>query len=325
MERVFKDEAPAIFSAQLHKYLIPCKTADGAYRIQHTIIKPLKLDDGETLAVMSIQDVTDETKRIESIKEMRDKILGELDQRILAEEMLKKLNADKDKFFSIIAHDIKNPFASILGFAEILKNENDTLSRKEIKEYSDHLYDASKNLYTLLENLLDWSRLHTGRIKFIPKAFQLNSLISERIPIYIDSAKKKEISLELKETENLTVFADSNMIDTIIRNLVSNALKYTPRRGIITIEIYQENSFAVLNVTDTGIGMDSAQIDKLFKIDQSCSTDGTEQERGTGLGLLLCSEMIEYNKGKIRVTSEKGKGSSFEVLIPLLVETIVKE
>jgi len=241
-------------------------------------------------------------------------------------EELKKLINEKDKFFSIIAHDLKSPFNSILGFSEMLKDEARDLDIDSIVQYAGIINSSAQHTFELLENLLDWARMQQGRIPFEPQKFLLNSIVSSEIDGLKNNADQKNIQLINGSQENLIVTADENMISTVVRNLISNAIKFTPKGGEVKVEakvevkaeaeVEVENGQVIISVSDTGIGMTSETIEKLFKIETSFTTRGTENEKGTGLGLLLCKEFIEKHEGKIWVESNEGKGSTFSFSLP---------
>lgn len=229
---------------------------------------------------------------------------------------LAKLNSSKDKFFSIIAHDLKNPIFAFNHVASLLNDEYDNLDENEMKEFIKMLKDSSKNISELLENLLDWSRTQTGKMKFEPQYLEIFRLAESNIGLAQMSAGKKSITLYNKINPKCTVFADNNMLNTVIRNLISNAIKFTPDNGSITIQQTDYEDFIKFSVIDTGVGIAPENIDKLFRIDSTITEKGTNEESGTGLGLILCKEFIEKHNGKIGVASELGNGSEFFFTLP---------
>ncbi len=252
---------------------------------------------------------------------LKDLLEEELTEQKLTIEKQRKelesLNATKDKFFSIIAHDLKNPFASLIGASDILVDSADELSQEQIKTFSGIINQSARQAYLLLENLLTWSRMQTGSIALKPKEIDLWDLVNEVVILHTGSAENKGINLEAAVDEDLKIVADPNMINTVIRNLVSNAIKFTPSGGNISVSSHTTEKQVEIWVTDTGVGIDSAGQKKLFRIDEQLIKSGTENETGTGLGLILCKEFIEMHKGQIWVESELGKGSSFRFSIPL--------
>ncbi|MCB8964333.1 MAG: tetratricopeptide repeat-containing sensor histidine kinase [Bacteroidales bacterium] len=233
-----------------------------------------------------------------------------------SEKSLKELNATKDKLFSIIAHDLRNPFNALMGFSDLLERNYSLLSEEERLEYIGVISDSTQNLYKLLDNLLQWTRAQTGAITYTPENFKLRNLVVQETEILIPSSEKKKINLSISIDENTTVLADKNSIATVIRNLVSNAIKFTPSNGKIEIGAHRTDKSILVSVTDTGVGINSEDLEKIFMVDSSFTTKGTANETGTGLGLLLCKEFVEKNNGKIWVDSTKGKGSTFYFTLP---------
>lgn len=234
---------------------------------------------------------------------------------------LQRLNATKDKFFSIISHDLRGPLNSLTSFSELLINHMDQLTRSEIQSLARDLDLSVKNLYGLLENLLEWSRSQTGTIQFMPEPFDLSALLEENRSLLSQQAQNKRITLLSEAPEGVIVRAHKHSVSTVIRNLISNAIKFTPAGGAIKLNIMYQSGEAVVSVADTGVGMDQEAIEKIFRIDAKHTTAGTANERGTGLGLILCKEFVEKNSGKIWVTSEPGKGSVFYFSLPEHVTT----
>lgn len=233
-----------------------------------------------------------------------------------SEKNLKELNATKDKLFSIIAHDLKNPFNALMGFSDLLERNFNFLSDEEKKEYISVISDSTQNLYKLLDNLLQWTRTQTGSIAYNAENFKLQTLIKQEVDLLTPNAEKKKIKIDINVENDLTAFADKNSIAIVIRNLVSNAIKFTSNGGWIEISAHANDKFVEVVVNDSGIGIKNEDIDKIFMLDGSFTTKGTANETGTGLGLLLCKEFVEKNNGKIWVDSYKGKGSSFYFTLP---------
>ncbi|MHC1702290.1 MAG: tetratricopeptide repeat protein [Tenuifilaceae bacterium] len=233
-----------------------------------------------------------------------------------SEQTQRELNATKDKFFSIIAHDLKNPFNALLGFSELLEKNYDTYTKAEVKEYINVIYESSQSLFKLLDNLLQWSRTQTGTIIYHKEHFNLLQIVRQEIDLLQINADKKRINIKVLVDEKLTAFADKNIIATVVRNLLNNAIKFTNTSGIVEIWARETPDNIEVSVTDSGIGIDSNDLSKLFQLNSSLSNKGTANEEGTGLGLLLCKEFIEKNGGKIWVTSSKGKGSTFFFTLP---------
>jgi signal transduction histidine kinase/Tfp pilus assembly protein PilF len=234
----------------------------------------------------------------------------------ISEKELLTINATKDKFFSIIAHDLKNPFNALLSFSEMLHNNLKIFKKDEIKAYVEIIHKATNNLFRLLENLLQWSSTQTGEIEYRPDQFDLNSLTMNIIQIMSIHAEKKGISIINSLPENASAYGDKNLVSTVIRNLLSNAVKFTRENGQIRIEGIIKKDEIEIAVIDNGIGINKVDIDKLFRLDCNVTTIGTSEERGSGLGLILCKEFVEKNGGRIWVESEIDIGSSFKFTIP---------
>ena len=250
------------------------------------------------------------------IRDVTEKRRSEL-QMIKQAEELKELNATKDKFFSIIAHDMRGPFNSILGFSDLLLENYRDLDGGTLEKSLQAIHGASNQAYALLENLLLWSRAQTGRVDYKPEVIYLQEKVLQNIRLLKIQANKKNIQLTSNIPSNLKVLADRNMMDTILRNLLTNALKFTPRNGKIEVSAIIKNKQVEISVTDNGIGIPKENFDKIFRIDSKTSTLGTEKEKGSGLGLILCKEFAERNGGKIWVESELEKGSTFRFTIPV--------
>jgi PAS domain S-box-containing protein len=262
----------------------------------------------------------EEHKLIIQIQESKEIIESNLFQKnILIDELsetkekLEKINSEKDKFFSIIAHDLKSPFNGFLGLTRIMVEEIQELSMEEVHQFSKSMLSSATNLYKLLENLLEWSRIHRGLTKFHPENCFLQNIVNQILEVQSEVAKNKEIEFVNNIHDDIIVTADVQMLNTILRNLISNAIKFTSRGGSVEIgsSIRASEGSIIIYVKDSGIGMTSETISKLFKLDENVSQIGTEGESSTGLGLILSKEFIEKHKGKIWVESEVGKGSTF--------------
>jgi PAS domain S-box-containing protein len=237
----------------------------------------------------------------------------------LKNEQLVKLNAEKDKFFSIIAHDLRSPFNSFLGLTQIMNEELQSLNMEQIQQFASTLNTSASKLYSLLENLLQWAKAQQGLIPFKPQEIVLLQTINESLAMAVEIAKIKSIEIIYKFPVDLQIFADKNIVQTVMRNLVSNAIKFTPHKGKIYISarILKNNSVEI-SVKDTGIGMSSYLLDKLFQIDIQTNREGTDGEASSGLGLYLCKEFIELHGGEIWAESKEGIGSTFYFTIPMV-------
>jgi len=261
-------------------------------------------EQGKILGVFAAaRDITERKKAEQEIKRKNDE--------------LEQLNCEKDKFFSIVAHDLRSPFNGLLGFSNLLVDELENMTLDETRKVAESMKSSASNLFHLLENLLEWSRMQRGITHFNPGVFVLKPIISESLQPGLDSADKKGIATFLNIPEKLDVFADQYMLASTIRNLASNAVKFTPKGGKVFISAKTVNGNAVeISVKDTGIGMSPEMINDLFRLDVLSSRRGTEGEPSSGLGLTLCKDFIEKHGGEIRVESETNKGSTFYIILP---------
>jgi signal transduction histidine kinase len=252
------------------------------------------------------------------MKRRSNKVLQVAHQKVQEQNVaLQQLNATKDKFFSIISHDLKGPLNSLTSFSGLLINHTDSLSKEEIKMLANDLDKSLKNLFALLENLLEWSRSQTGNIEFKPEVFDLATLLEENKDLLKAQAQNKQIDIINRTKDSITIRAHRNSINTVVRNLISNAIKFTPHGGQIVIQAEHVNGSAKVSVIDNGVGMSKEIMEKLFRIESKHSTKGTADEKGTGLGLILCKEFVEKNGGAIGVHSEPSKGSEFYFTLPM--------
>lgn len=233
---------------------------------------------------------------------------------------LNHLNAEKDKFFSIIAHDLKSPFNAIIGFSDLLVAQVDKNNLEKIKEFAGIIQQSSQRAMGLLMNLMEWSQSQTGRMKFSPVNFELVELINEAVLLLNDSALQKSITIRKDLPASMLFYADKAMLSTIFRNLITNAIKFTKSGGNIVISASENKNELTISIKDSGVGISKNRIEKLFRIDESYSTTGTNNEKGTGLGLILCKEFVEKHQGKIWAESEEGIGSTFYFTIPFLAK-----
>ena len=231
---------------------------------------------------------------------------------------VKHLNDAKDKYFSIIAHDLKNPVANLFQISNLLDDEFDSLDETERKEMIGMIKESSEGLLELLNNLLFWSRSQQGQIVFTPEIIDVNDILYVNLILFKLSAANKDIKFDLIKNKNCECYCDKHLIDLVIRNLISNAIKFSNNGGTISIssETSKEDKFNLIKIMDCGVGISKENINKLFQLDSQIKTRGTNNEKGTGLGLILCKEFIELHGGKIWVESEVGKGSTFYFTIP---------
>jgi signal transduction histidine kinase len=250
-------------------------------------------------------------------KRKSNKILQAANEKVSEQNiLLQNLNATKDKFFSIIGHDVKGPLNSLTSFSGLLINHWDSLTKEEIQMLAKDLDKSLKNLFVLLENLLEWSRSQTGNIEFKPEEFDVSILLKENEELLKTQAQNKKINLVNDAVAELKITSHRHSINTVVRNFLSNAIKFTPEGGTITLKAEKQEKGTKISIFDTGVGMSEKVIQKLFRIDSKHSTIGTADEKGTGLGLILCKEFIEKNGGQIGVESEVGKGSVFYFVLP---------
>ncbi len=235
---------------------------------------------------------------------------------------LAELNATKDKLFSIIAHDLRNPFNSILGFSTILQENVKDFDVEKITKFATIIKDSAKDNLSLVENLLEWARAQTGDISYTPEILKVQPIVQEIFSVLKASASIKSITLNSFLSEDIVAYADLNMLKTVLRNLVSNALKFTHTGGTVSISAVTEHDQVIISVSDNGVGMSEETLNKLFKLITTITTTGTANEKGSGLGLMLCKEFVEKNGGKIWVESELGKGSKFMFTLPINTTTV---
>jgi len=227
-----------------------------------------------------------------------------------------KDSVEKDKFFSIISHDLMNPFNALLGFSEMITVAAKNGNQEDCVEYSLIVHQSTKRILNLLQNLLVWSRMQNGKMKYTPKPVKIDELISNTMMIIAPIAQNKEINLDWNVNKDITATIDTNMIGSVLQNLVTNAIKFTERGGRVTVNAYTESNHLNFTISDTGVGISEEQLNKLFKLDKTSSSRGTDDEVGTGLGLIICKEFIEAHQGKIWVESIPKEGSTFYFTIP---------
>jgi PAS domain S-box-containing protein len=292
---------------------------------------PLTIQE-EIIGVLVVQDYEDEKTYGEKEKQILELIsypVSRAIERKLQEHeredlinKLQKMNASKDSLFSLISHDLRAPFNSLLGFSEILANEYDTLTKDEIKEYQSFIYDTSKNLYGMTTNLLQFSRFQMGRTDFDPEPLDIKKILNYALNILRGNTIKKQINVISTVPEDIKVFADEDMLKSILQNLLSNAIKFTRKGGDIYISVNridEDTKMPMLEIAikDTGVGMPDELMESLF-VDHVQSSPGTEREYGSGLGLLLVKEFVEKNGGHISVKSKINQGSTFTFTLPLM-------
>ncbi len=223
----------------------------------------------------------------------------------------------KNNYFSIIEHDLRSPFHGLIGLTEIMLEEFDALSKTELSDISGELNKSANSLYKLLQNLLEWSQMQKGTISFAPQRWHLSEIVKQSYENMKQRSVQKGITLKNDIPDSIEVYADEKMLNTVIRNFLSNAVKFTGADGIVKISAYETDDFMVeVTVSDTGVGLSKEDVRKLFKIGEKVRKQGTDGEPSTGLGLLLCNEFVEKHNGKIRVESRENIGSTFYFTVP---------
>ncbi|MFA6483212.1 MAG: GAF domain-containing sensor histidine kinase, partial [Bacteroidales bacterium] len=275
-----------------------------------------------TIGVLVLQHYSDEgiyhARDVEFLSAIGNQMALVIERK-KSEDEIKRMNvqlqetiANKDKFFSIIAHDLRSPFSSFLGFTQILSEELGTMSRQEISRIAESMRTSAFNVYRLLNSLLEWSQFQRGLTSFNPEKQLLKPRVVDCLDLISDSGKRKDIEITHEIPEDATVYADKHMLDTILRNLLSNAVKFTRNGGRVFVSSrLNENRVVEISITDSGLGMDQDMLDKLFTIDEQVNRQGTNGESSSGLGLIICKEFIEKHGGKIWALSEEGKGTTF--------------
>jgi PAS domain S-box-containing protein len=313
---------------------------NGREKVISTTKVPFRDTDGQIIGIVGVgRDITKQKnierklrEQAESLKEVNT-LLEERQEKIqiqsdelnrqaselkITNKQLEELNATKNKFFSIIAHDLKNPFQAIFGFSELLMRNFEDFEENQRYELLTMIKTSSESAYNLLENLLQWARTQTDRIKYSPSEIDIKDLLKQNITLAKANIDKKSILIRTDTTCAEPIWADFNMTNLIIRNLLSNAIKFTPNNGIITLGCSRISQLECeIFVQDTGIGMSEENVKKLFRIDEYFSTSGTAGESGTGLGLIICKEFIEKNNGKLTIESELDKGTTFRFTLPI--------
>ena len=322
---VFSGGAPEIFSSHLHTSLFLSENTTDKHFVHHTIVTatPSHIPN-ENNAMITVEDVTELTKRHAEQRHLKEQALLEIDRRTMVEEQLRtfsqqltEVNATKDKFFSIIAHDMREPLGAIINFTDLLLDADECFTKEERNTYITELGAGAKSLLSLLENLLTWARAQTDRISFKPRDFDLKKLADTCIALLSPRARQKNIAIQVHLPQPFQVHGDKNMLKTVLTNLLSNAIKFTPHNEIITITGEQTPATTDtpaktrIHVTDSGIGLSEKQLKNLFRVDTTTSTKGTDGESGTGLGLILCHEFMKQHGGTIQAESTPGAGSTF--------------
>ncbi|XWN35804.1 MAG: HAMP domain-containing sensor histidine kinase [Balneola sp.] len=258
-------------------------------------------------------------RMLEEAAQRTEKLINELRENntelITKREELSSLVKTKDKLFSVLAHDLQSPFMGISGLSEMIKKNAQKGYTDNVIEYSQMIADTTKRTNALFSNLLDWAASQTGELKMNHAVNNLDECLDETIALLQEHQQKKDISIQ-RENTDIKITADPNGLKTVLRNLISNALKFTPKKGLIKISAKKNKENIVISVSDSGVGIQNEMIHTIFKSDTYISTEGTDDEQGTGIGLSLCKEMIDRHEGKIWAESQPDKGSTFYFSIP---------
>lgn len=298
-------------------YELNLRTLNGEIITVRETSNAVKDKDGKITAYRGIlRDITEAKRNEEKLKQLVEKLEYVNIQLQKSEEDLKNTNATKDKFFSIIAHDLRSPFSSLLSFSEFLVEDIDTLEKDETKLFAEKIHEAAQSVFSLLENLLQWSRIQSGKIPYNPITFNITNKIDQVVNLLANNAAVKKINVSNQCPANFSVYADEDMLFSVIQNLLSNAIKFTMDGGIIVFKSAVLENEIEISVTDSGVGIKESDLKKLFHLETHLTTAGTKDEKGSGLGLLLCKEMIERNNGKMRVESTCGIGTTFTFTLP---------
>ncbi len=302
MEKLLKPLKQEVASPSKHIYRQ--KHKQGHYIWLETFSTYQKQDDGVLLTVANSRDIT-------------DRVMAE-QELVNHEQALMELNATKDKLFSIISHDLRSPFNAILGFSNLLLNAIKKEDYKKLADYSVFIRDSAQQTYNLLENLLNWSRLQSNKIQFHPQRVKIKGMIDNAIAVLGGNAEEKLITIKVDAPDKGEIMADPLMLEIILRNLLSNAIKFTPQKGRIIIKSFIDQKLCYFTITDTGVGMEKEFMKSIFDFGEETSRMGTNNEKGAGLGLMLCKEFVERHGGEIWVSSELNKGTTFTFTLPVM-------
>lgn len=286
----------SVHNGKEYDLVFPFTTFQNNQKWIRTILRPVIKNGEITRVISSLMDIT-----------------GQVDN----EMQLKELNATKDKLFSIVSHDLKNPMGAIINLAEVALERIGSIQIEELKRYLDVINKSGRRSIDLLNNLLEWSAINSGRISVYPRLIKLNPCVEGVGELLKTQIHNKNISFSHTVDREFTILADEKLLNTVLRNLISNSIKFTPEKGTIKLSAIKTESDYIISVSDTGIGISNEELGKLFDSKTFFSKNGTNNEKGSGLGLLLCNEFVKMHKGHIRVESELGKGTTFEVILPL--------
>ncbi len=303
-KEIYKDMWNTILNGEVWNGTLENKKKSGELYWESARIAPIFDDNQIVVSFIAVKEDITEQKRYQEMIEQ-------------SEHDLRALNAKKDKFFSIIAHDLRSPFVGLVGITDLLKDNYSELSEEKIQYYLKYANEAAHSVFKLLENLLEWAKSQTGKIEFNPERIDLTELIQDAFGVVNLNAQNKEIHLLNYAYTDVQLSADKNMVFTILRNLLSNAIKYTPRNGKIEVDAKAKERYMVISIKDSGVGIPKDKQKGLFNIEENYSTKGTEKEQGSGLGLVICKEFVEKHGGEIWCKSEEGVGSTFSFSLPV--------
>lgn len=308
---------------------IETKYFNGSFNI---LINPISSENGDVwgavVAMFGVSSFVEKENQLNKlIRSLKDSQNAELEQTKKVKSLLNEIeqsrseliesNAQKDKFFSIIAHDLRTPLKGFMQLTKILSSEFEDMDSEEILDMTNSMYESSQNIYKLLENLLEWSKIQQGIIHYSPLTMQLSTLVMMNIDLMLPSAKQKGILLVNQVPNDVLIFTDVNILNTIIRNLISNALKFSyPNTEIIISSVFVNEDCVEICIRDFGIGMSDEIKNKLFKLETHITSKGTCDESGSGLGLILCKELVSINGGEMRVESNVNEGTGFYFTVP---------
>ena len=316
---------PLVLSSQLHPNLIPFDDSLKPRVGQTTLSRVEESDTSEKMLRVSLMDMTAAAVQYQKILQLQKISRLEIEERRKAQDALMKeraelqtANASKDKFFSILAHDLRGPLGGLVSMSETMLDDFDMFDIAEIKDILRIMHHSSDQVFELLKNLLTWSRLNTGRIEFNPVLIRLKPVVTDLTALFEAQVVKKELKLKMDCSDELILCADNSMFETVLRNLLSNAIKFTPRNGEINIKCYPDadSNSTVIEVSDTGVGMTADVLEKVFDVSSKHHTPGTENEASSGLGLVLVKEFVERNSGLLQFESESGIGTTFRCTFP---------
>lgn len=322
IETALQSGMPSVLSPRLNKRPFPLRQKETGIKAgkgeadgidQSITVKPINRNGGSPSCLIQIVDVTSIMTREKLLRKMTHDTKRQRDELVVT-------NQDKDRFFSIIAHDLKGPFNALLGLSKILSTDSEKIGPQKVASYSAALHFSAKELFKLLENLLDWSLIQMGRMEYRPTKLTPTILIHDCINLMAPTAVSKGIRLDIQDDGCGRIHADGRMTATILRNIVGNAVKFTPSAGKVEISCREVDGMAVISVADTGEGLSEERIDRLLNTENLDTREGTAGETGSGLGIHLCKELIRIQGGTLSIDSKPGEGAKFSFTLPLAAD-----